>query len=451
MASDTRNLIDRLALGPASAADLSQSLGVSQPTISRALRRLERSGQVLRIMGSTRGARYGVPRSIDQIGSRWPLYRIDETGAVQELGHVNAIERDHYFVSDGPPRIRGLFEGLPYYLQDLRPAGFLGRTIPRAYPELELPLRVADWTDAHVLAYLARCGTECTGDLIVGTEALDRYLATANAPAPIDEGTRSRTYPQLANAAMEGRAGGSSAHGEQPKFTACVASADLRTHVLVKFSPPRNGPLGARWADLLIAEHLAHETLTAEGILACRSEILEAGERIFLETKRFDRIGAEGRRGAVSLFAVDTARYGRLDDWTSSAERLRADGLLSREDAEHIRLIDAFGALIGNTDRHFGNITLFDSYVGYLQLAPVYDMLPMLFAPADEQLIQRVFEPAPPTAAWLSIWPRAYAIAERYWNNVAQDARITAAFREQSARCLESLRALPARGRLRSA
>ena len=128
---------------------------------------------------------------------------------------------------------------------------------------------------------------------------------------------------------------------------------------------------------------------------------------------------------------------------------MRADGLLSREDAEHIRLIDAFGALIGNTDRHFGNITLFDSYVGYLQLAPVYDMLPMLFAPADEQLIQRVFEPAPPTAAWLSIWPRAYAIAERYWNNVAQDARITAAFREQSARCLESLRALPARGRLR--
>src|SRR2546430_4911577 len=159
MASDTRNLIDRLALGPASAADLSQSLGVSQPTISRALRRLERSGQVLRIMGSTRGARYGVPRSIDQIGSRWPLYRIDETGAVQELGHVNAIERDHYFVSDGPPRIRGLFEGLPYYLQDLRPAGFLGRTIPRAYPELELPLRVADWTDAHVLAYLDRKST----------------------------------------------------------------------------------------------------------------------------------------------------------------------------------------------------------------------------------------------------------------------------------------------------
>lgn len=37
--------------------------------------------------------------------------------------------------------------------------------------------------------------------------------------------------------------------------------------------------------------------------------------------------------------------------------------------------------LIANTDRHFGNVTLFDRYEGPFELAPAYDLLPMLFAP----------------------------------------------------------------------
>ncbi len=41
--------------------------------------------------------------------------------------------------------------------------------------------------------------------------------------------------------------------------------------------------------------------------------------------------------------------------------------------------------LIGNTDRHFGNVTLFDRYEGPFELAPAYDMLPMLFAPQHQQ------------------------------------------------------------------
>jgi serine/threonine protein kinase HipA of HipAB toxin-antitoxin module len=106
-----------------------------------------------------------------------------------------------------------------------------------------------------------------------------------------------------------------------------------------------------------------------------------------LECERFDRVGAEGRRGAVSLFALDTSRYGILDNWTAAANRLADDAVLSSEDAERIRLIDAFGALIANTDRHFGNITLFDRYEGLFELAPFYDMVPMLFAPQGGQIV----------------------------------------------------------------
>jgi hypothetical protein len=215
--------------------------------------------------------------------------------------------------------------------------------------------------------------------------------------------------------------------------------------VIVKFSPPRSSPTGERWADLLTAEYLAHRVLEENGIAACRSQLLDFGDRVFLESDRFDRIGANGRRGVVSLFALDSARYGQLDSWTACAERLTTDSLLSAEDAERIRFLDAFGTLIANTDRHFGNLTLFDQYEGRFELAPVYDMLPMLFAPQDGQVPARQFAAVPATAAWLSVWPRALALAEAYWDRIAQDPRVSAEFQQLSYQSLEILRAMPRR------
>src|SRR4029077_4607188 len=101
-----------------------QALRVSQTTASRALRELERHHRVLR-MGSTRGARYALRRSMASIGSRWPIFRVDEGGTPRELGTLNAIHRDSYYVVAGPERIRGLFQAIPYYFEDARPAGFL--------------------------------------------------------------------------------------------------------------------------------------------------------------------------------------------------------------------------------------------------------------------------------------------------------------------------------------
>jgi len=422
-------IAERLTRGASSAAELMQALGVSQTTVSRALRELERRHEVLR-MGSTRGARYALHRHVAAIGSQWPIYRIDEGGTPLQLGTLNAIYSHSYYVAAGPARMGGLFQDLPYYLQDARPAGFLGRAIPAAYPELALPPRVIDWTDEHFLTYLTQRETDAGGNLIIGTEALNRSLAGINSPPVVPVHDRLTKYPALAISAMAGAPPGSSVHGEQPKFTACVADDERRTHVIVKFSPPRSTPAGQRWADLLIAEYLAHRVLEEYGIAACRSRLLEYDDRVFLECDRFDRIGADGRRGVVSLFALDAARYGRLDTWTASAERLAAESLLSNEDAERIRFLDAFGALIANTDRHFGNVTLFDDYQGKFELAPVYDMLPMLFAPQGGQLVARPFELIPARAAWLAVWADARALAEIYWDQVAREPRISADFRQ---------------------
>ena len=65
----------------------------------------------------------------------------------------------------------GVTQGLPYYLQDQRPAGFLGRAVPLRYPELALPQRVIDWNDDHYLRYLTQRGSDTVGDLVLGDRA----------------------------------------------------------------------------------------------------------------------------------------------------------------------------------------------------------------------------------------------------------------------------------------
>jgi DNA-binding transcriptional ArsR family regulator len=438
-------VLEFLARGPASGLEIAQALTVHQSTVSRALRPLEQSGRVVRLLGRTRGARYGLARAVGTVGTPWPLYQIDAEGTPLELGTLYAIERDHFAVRGGPPRIEGIFEGIPYFLRDARPAGFLGRALPAAHPELNLPARVQDWTDAHVITYLARRGSESVGNLILGTEALDRYLSGAHGPRIVSVETRAGVYPTLAQAAMSGAPPGSSAHGENPKFSARLSHGQVMTYALVKFSPPRDTPLGVRWADLLTAEYLASVVLNEHGVAAARSELLEYSGQVFLQSERFDRSGANGRRGVASLYSVDVSRYGMLDRWSLAAQRLHAEGLLSQQDLERITLVDTFGGLIANSDRHFGNITLFDHYEGPFELAPVYDMLPMLFAPQDGLLVERRFEPAGPAAATLSVWPRARELAEDYWRKLSEEPRLSEDFRQRCVRCLETVRQLSRR------
>lgn len=431
-----QTLLDRLSRGPASGGELRRVLGISQPTLSRTIRPLEARGRLVRF-GSTRSARYGLAREVGSIGSEWPLYRIDASGTPQRIGPLFAIAPDHYHVRGAPARMVAMSDGLPYFLQDARPAGFLGRAIPAAHADLGLPPRVQDWSDDHVLAFLTRRGSENVGDLILGTEALDRYLSGGHGPPLVDEGERATRYPQLADAAMSGAPAGSSAHGENPKFAARVNGPRGVVSMLVKFSPPRGTAIGERWADLLVAEALASEFLDAHGIPSARSRILEAGGRTFLESERFDRVGATGRRGVVTLHAVDAHLHGQLDRWAAAAGRLQRDGLLSAGDAARLALLEAFAELIGNTDRHFGNVSLFDDQEAPFALAPVYDMLPMLFAPADAQLVERRFAPGGARADTLEAWPRAHALALDYWARLAVDERVSEEFRQRARECRE--------------
>jgi DNA-binding transcriptional ArsR family regulator len=432
----------QLSLGPASAAELAKALGVHQSTISRAIASLQANGEVVRLHGPTRGARYGLTRRMGSAGSSWPLYRVDAAGTPVQLGTLHALARDQYYLRS-ETALAGLSEGIPYPLQDARPAGFLGRTVPQRYPELDLPPRVNDWSDEHFLRYLTQRGADCTGDLILGTAALDHFLAGDGSPE-VPQASCVTRYPELARQAMAGTLPGSSAHGEHPKFTARLHANTLVTHVLVKFSPARTTLIGQRWADLLLAEHWAHQVLREHGITAVQSRWLECGEQAFLETQRFDRIGPRGRRGAVSLLSVDACLFGALDNWTRAAERLERARRISQSDASSLCLLDAFGELIANTDRHFGNVTLFDQHQGRFELAPVYDMLPMLFAPQQDFLIERTFIPLRPKAASLGAWRAARALALTFWDQLTTEMRLSPQFRQIATACREAVNDSPA-------
>ena len=428
MSSLETALLNALTAGPATGPELMASTGISQATLSRTLAALRRTDRVLKI-GAARNTRYALRREIVSAGSAWPIFQVDEAGGVQEIGRLHALRPRHYCLTSDNPALAGVTDDLPYCLQDQRPSGFLGRCVPTRWPELALPPRALDWSDDHYLSYLTRRGLDTVSDLIVGSEALDRYLDSNSSQSVIAPSQRDAEYPALAEAAMGGHLVGASTHGEHPKFTAVIDLGSTISQVIVKFSPRRTTPVGQRWSDLLLAEHLAHQHLNDDGLTACRSNYFQFGDRAYLEVERFDRVGAAGRRGVVSLLAVDSARYGALDRWSLSALRLWKDGVLSADAADEIRLLEAFGQLIANSDRHFGNLALFDRYDGHFTTAPVYDMLPMLFAPAIDQIVERKFDLPHPTSDTLSVWPRAWDLARAYWKMICAEDRLSDDFR----------------------
>jgi hypothetical protein len=340
----------------------------------------------------------------------------------------------------------GLFPDLPWFIDDMRPQGFMGRSFARRYGEvLGLNADPRDWSADSTLTVLLRFGDDMPGDFVIGDRALEQFQRATvdrfDCPSARD---RLGRYADLAEAALAGELPASSAGGEQPKFVVCVEDdTDVYRHLLVKFSPLQDTQAGRRWADLLVCEHLASEAMRSHGLDACSTAISEAGGRSFLEVTRFDRIGRRGRRGFVSLMALSNAYHGALDTWIASADRLQRDGWLTAEGADTLRVLWWFGGLIGNTDMHFGNVSFEIDSTRPLRLAPVYDMLPMNYRPtATGEVLTREFVSPLPPPQQRRLWSRAADMAITFWTAAAADTRISTGFRSEASRILRVTRTL---------
>ena len=246
-----------LARGPTRASAIMEALDISQPTFSRLWTEI-RDGVVL---GAGKARQYALRRDVPGVDAPISIFRVSEVGQVKPVGHIDPLQGGFYALTLADETTALLFHGMPYFLQDLRPQGFLGRLEPGKNRDLDLPSDILKWTDEQILKYISRRSEHAAGDLICGNESYARYISdlVKLKESLLPDTERSVRYPVMAEQAMQGEPAGSSTGGEQPKFTAVIQRSGKPNeieHVIVKFSPKVETPSGRRWADLLICEHV---------------------------------------------------------------------------------------------------------------------------------------------------------------------------------------------------
>ena len=436
MAPDRSAIAERLldllrSRGRLPAAELQQTLGVSRPSLGRAL---VAEPSIIRL-GKARATQYALRRDV-RGESQWPLYRMTPSARIEHVGRLVALDRGEFALESDdrraslmhPPFERGIYPDVPWYLDDLRPNGFLGRTYAhRVSSELRLPADLKVWNAEHVIVALLHGGSTQVGDLILGDVAMERALRELQAPTDrVAAAERASRYPALAADVMRGEPPGSSPGGEQAKFTATVEGEDGLHPVIVKFSAGEDSAAARRWATLLRCEALAANVLSGRGIPTAQTHLLESNGQVFLESRRFDRTPVLGRRGFVSLAAIDAAFYAEASiAWWRFADLLARDGWLHPDDALVLRRVAWFGALIANTDMHLGNFGLVLTDALPLRAAPVYDMLPMSLRPTSQGVVvARDYAVPVPVAGQYDHWHWAAQAALEFWQQVQSTAGI---------------------------
>ncbi len=418
-----------LKRGPSTSKEIQAATGLSQSSVARRLRELD--DNIVQIQDG-RSIRYAATCNAFGVNDKIPLGLVDHLGKISVVAYLRPLSHGGYFlqpVTNISPLLmgetgNGLYDGLPYFLYDLRPQGFLGRQISRkmaAHLE-EFPSDPRQWTNTHIGKYLISNGDDLPGNFILGEQSI---LRLARRPY----GVTQKLYPKVAEDVLKGEVPGSSAGGEQPKFTAF--SSLYESHVIVKFSPKDETDIAKRWRDILITEYYAAQIINEEICPAAQTRFLEAEGRLFLETQRFDRLGVSGRYSMISLQAIDDEFTGLGHNWTRVMGVLKDQGLVRDQDAHVAGQLLYFGQLIHNTDMHLGNLSLFIDGEMF-KLLPCYDMCSMGFAPKSVGEVGPFFFDAseiPDPELNKNDITRLRRLAYAFWENVLGDEHISSEFR----------------------
>ena len=420
----SQSIFEILERGPATSKQLQSQAGLSQTAVSLQIRK---AGDRILHKQDGRTRLYMLTCFAFNSGDRLPLYMVDAHGNSTTVACILPLAHGGFYVKPDTrmPAVLlgesgdGFYDDLPYFLDDLKPQGFMGRQIATelAHHTGEFPTDPRDWSTEHIGQYLTSNGDDLPGNFKVGHQA---HLRLRFPPLAFTE----NDYPTLADEALKGVKSGSSAGGEQPKFTAF--NSNRSAHVIVKFSPKGDDPVARRWRDILITEFHAVEALHKKGFPAVEARLIEGGGRLFFESTRFDRVAEHGRLSLISLSAVDAEFTGIGANWPKVINALFERQLISKEHAYDAIYMWHFGRLINNTDMHLGNLSLaIDGDV--FRLLPVYDMCSMGFSPKASEVIPFSFTPPAKVDAYFDEVKRT---AYDFWERVSNDPRISIELRD---------------------
>lgn len=413
--------------GALSSAEIQAALRLSQPSVSRLLALVD--DEVV-VCGQGKSTRYALAQPVGTHAAQQPIWMLDEQGVPSRIGTLSLLARGQMHI--GAQGISEVFEStpqqpLPWYLSPLRAQGFLGRVLAQRLAAQGLAPNPDQWdTEAVLLAALHTPdapGALWLGGAVDGPVPDGEPVLPLHDPGPVLDG--------LARDVVKTLPWGSSAGGEQPKFT---ATDEAGTAWLVKFSAPAGTPFGDRWTDLLLAEALCSQVLARHGHDCAETHTVRTSERTYLLSRRFDRVAARGRRHLVSLGAAHAGfAKSRYVNWPATADALASQRRLGAADAARLHDLFEFGRLTGNTDMHAGNASLWvaghslrEMVQGRFALAPVYDMLPMRWKP-DPMWGLPDFAPFEVDLSRATLPVRQ--AARDFWQSLAGHADISAALR----------------------
>ncbi len=406
--------------------EIQQTTQFSQATISRCLKKL---GNALLVLPGSSPRQYALPAVIFETNLPFDLVEVDEHGKIAFMGYVHVLNGGKFFVSINKSASNlylgqskdGLYDGLPYFLDDLRPQGFLGIQIAKqlAGKTSDYPSKLSAWNSKQVLQYLVEYGDDLPGNIIFGDGVL-KELRQPIQPIGID------TYDFMCQQIEAGSVPQSSAGGEQQKFTAF--NKEVNAHVLVKYTSKENDAVTRRWKDILITEYHALKTLTDFEIPSADVRLINKDNRFYLETKRFDRLGNYGRSSMLSLQSIDMEFIGIGENWMKIAFEMSKKNLIVESDKYYISFLWMFSQWIGNTDTHLGNIS-FGIRGELFSMLPIYDMCTMAIAPNINSLDPiNIKLPNVKLNIESSFNTRLENAVISFWERVLEDSRISEEF-----------------------
>jgi hypothetical protein len=417
------SIIEYLRRGPSTSKEIQFATKLSQPTVSR---QIKDAGDTIVQIRDGRTVRYAATCNAFGAGDRIPLGTINSAGKCAKVADVRPLNCGGFFIEpktdDFPPVLfgdagTGLFEDIPYFLYDMRPQGFIGRQIAKKIAEQleDFPANPKVWNTDHIGRYLISKGEDLPGNIVFGEPSLMRI---GQKTFPVSE----TDYPDLAASVLKGEPPGSSAGGEQSKFTAF--NKNLNAHVIVKFSPKGENEVAVRWRDILYTEYHASQVLTEHGYAAVVPKIYDIGGRLFLEFERFDRVGEFGRIPMLSLDILDREFVGHGNNWKKVVTELFQRGLTDEQTLQHVKAIQQFGILIQNNDMHLGNLS-FSIQQDKISLMPVYDMCSMGFAPKNGEVLPFEINASPE-----DVCEEVSEMGQAFWAGILKDKRISESFRD---------------------